>query len=619
MNTLNDLHWRIEKYEVIIADHESTATKQIEDIWSSTQPEIDVARDTIRRQEALIARIEADREARRVDILSIASRVTDPTRLLLANAKHQLAAISAPILRLPTECIAETMMYFNVDNPMLVLLLVCKRWNAIATATPQLWSKIVLYGGHHDRPLRLKEGHICKSLEHLSFVLSLAKNVPLDIELACSDPFGGVPRRCLSLHFQRLHFQRLMTTQNPVIGGDQMMGPSETDCNWRDKALRLLGGDGQSRRWRSLHITSWYGGESAPFTVINGPFDNLRSLYIQPFSGLSTVAYEPLIAAIVQEAPRLSAVNTKDLFILQRVQNWKDRKFWEKMESYHSLAACDDWGFLSHASRLTDLSLYSWQTIPLDEPVFIPSLRTLRLQQSLPEALSRFRLPALETLFLDGSIFGHIDDSFPVLSVTSIVSTNSADVRVLREVFAPNLYHLYISCLDYADRSPRSRAWQSTFIETFDGSRFMPRPISLLLELPISECQLLSALLQLPQIEELRIMPLHSLGTKFWSALTPRGVGGRKKAKQYCTKLRVMVVEIKMRPHGTGQALSRARTMELGIEMSLAREQEGQPLTHLLFSWDDGSKDEVLGSFITLPLYPLPDLPNNPPMPFGFY
>jgi hypothetical protein len=603
MNTLDDLHWRIEKYEVIITDHENTATKQIEDIWASTQPEIDAAREAIRRQEALIARIEADREAQKADILSVASMVTEPTRFLLASAKHQLAAISAPILRLPTECIAEIMAYFNVDNSVLILLLVSKRWNAIATATPRLWSKIVLYSTSYYQPLRLKGAHICKSLEHLSFVLSLAKNVLLDIELACS----GV------------HFPGFMTFQNPAISGDLMMDPMETDRDWHDKALRLLGADGQSRRWRSLHITSWNGVNSVPFTVTNGLFDNLRSLYIHPLSCLSTMAYEPLVTAIVQEAPRLSAVNTNDLFILQRVQGWKDRKFWRKIESYHSLAACDDWSFLSHAHRLTDLSLCSWNIIPRSEPVFLPSLRSLRLRQSLPEALGGFRLPALETIFLDGSIFVDIDDPIPVLSVTSIIFTNCADVRNLRRIFAPNLYHLHISCLDYVDRRPQSKAWQSTFTGTFDGSRFMPRPISLHLELPISENQLLSALLLLPQIEELKIMPLHPLGTKFWSALTPRGVSGRKKAKQYCPKLRIMVVEIKMRPHGTGQALSRARTMELGIEMALAREQEGQPLTHLLFSWDNGSENEVLGSFTTLPLYPLPELPHSYPMQYAFY
>jgi len=617
MDTLGDLHWRIEKYEGVITDHEDTATKQIEDIFSSTQPEIDVARDTIRRQEALIARIEADREARKADILSIASRVTGPTRLLLANAKHQLAAVSAPILRLPTECIAEIMMYFNVDNPTLVLLLVSKRWNAIATATPQLWSKIVLSGNCHPE-FRLKEGHICKSLEHLSFVLSLAKNVPLDIELACLEPFG-FPRQNFSLPLQLQH-QMLAVSQNPGISGDRMMGPLEPDCDWRDMALRLLGADGQCRRWRSLYITSWYNVDLAPFTVINGPFDNLRSLYILPLSGMYTAAYESLVASIIQEAPRLSTVNTKDFLIVQRVQGWKDRRFWRKIESYHSLAGIDDWSFLSHASRLSDLSLCSWHTVPQGEPVFLPSLRTLRLIESFPEALGGFRIPALETIFLDGSnIFARIDDAIPVLSVTSIISTNLTDVRILRRIFAPSLYHLYILCLDFVDRRPRSKAWQSTFTETFDGSRFMPRPISLHLELPISEYQLLSALHHLPQIEELRILPLHPLGTKFWTALTPRGVGGRKKAKQYCTKLRILVVEIKMRPHGTGQALTKARTMELGIEMSLAREQEGQPLTHLLFSWDDGSKDEVLGSFSTLPLYPLPEPPINSAQQYGFY
>jgi len=47
----------IEKYEVtkvIIQRHEDTATKQMEDIWSSTQPDIDASHEIIRRQEALI-------------------------------------------------------------------------------------------------------------------------------------------------------------------------------------------------------------------------------------------------------------------------------------------------------------------------------------------------------------------------------------------------------------------------------------------------------------------------------------------------------------------------------------------------------------------------------------
>ena len=612
MNTLDDLHRQIEKYEVIITGHEDTATKQIEDIWSSTQPKIDAAREIIRRQEALIAQIEEDRETRKAVILSIASTVTEPTVFLLASAKHQLATISAPILRLPTECISEIMAYFNVDNPVLVLLLVSKRWNAIAKATPQLWSKVVVNGRESHPPFHLKEAHICKSLEHLSFVLSLAKNVLLDIELACAEPFRGFPQ-------SRFYLPWLMPNQNLMMGGDQMTDTPEADCDWRDKALRMLGEDGRSRRWRSLHITSWYGGDSAPFTVINGPFDNLRSLYIQPMSSMSTMAYEPLVAAVVQDAPRLTSVNTKDLLILQRIQGWKDLRFWRKIESYHSLAGCDDWSFLSHASRLTDLSLFSWQNIPRNEPVHLPSLRTLRLLSSLPDALEGFRLPALETIFLDGSIFVYIDDSIPVFSVTSVISTNCTDVRVLRRFFAPNLYHLHIVCLDFVDRRPRSKAWQQTFTETFDGSQFMPRPISLHLELPIGEPQLLSALLQLPQIEELRIMPLHPLGSKFWTALTPRGAGGRRKAKQYCTNLRILVLEIKQRSYGTGQALPRARTIEFGIEMAFAREQEGQALTHLLFSWEDGSKDEVLGSFSTLPHHPSPEPSNTNPMHYPFH
>lgn len=604
MNSVGDLYGLVEKYEVIITGHEDTATRQIDDIWYSTQPDIDAACEIIQRHESLIAQAEANREARKQHILSIASQVTAPTRSLLADVKHQLAAISAPILRLPTECTAEIMKYFNVYNPTVVVLLVSKRWNTIAKETPQLWSKIVVADGPNSQQfLHLKGAHICKSLEHLSFVLSLAKNVLMDIELACSFQIEG---------FGSFVPQTRMLPHGLLIGGNLKKNTSDSVWDWPDEALKLLGAEGRSRRWRSLYITSWSGMNEAPFKEINGPFDDLRSLLIQPPSSLCRAAYEPLVAAIVQGAPRLCAIDTKDSSILQRVQGWQDRQFWRKIESYHSLAASSDWCFLSQATRLKVLSLAYWQFIPQGEPVLLPCLHTLRLLQSSPEVLEGFRLPALKTLFVDGEGFIQANDPIAVLSVESIISTNCSDVRILRRFLAPTLYHLHISCLDYFDRSPRSKAWQKTFTETFNGSQFMPRPISLHLELPVSESQLLSALFQLPQIEELKIIPrpMYPLTSKFWTALTPRGASGRKKAKQYCTKLRVMVVEIKWRSYEGGQAVSRARTLELGVEMALAREQEGQPLTHLLFGWDDGSKDEVLGAFGTLPPYPLPE-PSN--------
>jgi hypothetical protein len=606
MNHLDHLHRRIEEYEIVITGHEDTAAKQIADIWSSTQPDIDAAREIIRHQEALVAQMEANREARERDLLLIASTVTAPTRSLLADARHQLAAISAPILRLPIECIAEIMKHFNVDNPVVVLQLVFKRWNTIAKATPQLWSKIALTGGpNSDQMLRLRGAHSCKSLEHLLFILSLSKDVPLDIELAC---FQFQPLQNIS---RFLTHQIPLIAQNLMIGPDLMASTSDNDWDWFDKAVRLLGADGRTRRWRSLSITSWPGTNEAPFTTINGPFDNLRSLYIRPYNSMATVAFRPLVTAIVQGAPCLSAVETKDVWILQRVQGWKDQRFWRKIESYHSLSPCDDWGFLSQATRLKVLSLVHWLSIHRGERVFLPQLHTLRLFQSLPETLDGFRLPALETLLLDGSNLTYLDnhESIPLLSVTSIIATDFSDTRILRRFCAPNLYHLHISSMDYFTRA---KARQTTFSETFDGSQFMPRPISLHLNLAVSESQLLSALLQLPQIEELKIMP--PFGSKFWTALTPRGASGKRKAKQYCPKLRIMVVEIKL--YGRRQVLPRARTVELAIEMANAREEEGRELTHLLFSWEDGTKDEVLGSFGTLPLHPVPESFRNSQNPF---
>jgi F-box-like len=591
MNSLGNLGHRIEQYEAIIKCHEGTATKQIDDIWSSIQPGIDAAREIIRCQEAWIAQQEAVREAQKRDILSTVSKNTAPTRNLLADVKHQLAAISAPILRLPTECIAEIMKYFNVDNSIVDLLLVCKRWDTIAKATPRLWSKIVLIDGDSRCFLRLKGAHKCKSLEHLALILPLAKDVPLDIELACT-LFRGVLHQSWDL----------MT--NPF---DDFFFANFT--NWPDEALRLLGAEGRSRRWSSLHITSWPGINQAPFTAINGPFDNLRSLSIQPLSGLSTTAYEPLVAAIIQGAPRLSSVDTKDVLIFSRAQGWKDRRFWRNIEYYHSLTACDDWSFLSWADHLKDLRLILWQPIRQNEPVLLPSLHTLRLSQSLPGVLDGFRLPALETLFLDNALFINMvaPQLIPVLSVTSLILTNCSDARIIRRFLAPALHHLHIACVNYPDRRVRSKAWQDTFTEAFDGLQFMPRLISLHLELPVNESHLLSALSQLPQIEELMIAPPCPLGAKFWTALTPRGVGNRKKSQRCCTNLRILIVEIKWWLCGTAKSLSKARTLELAIKMATSREQEGRPLTHLLFSWGDGIPDEVLGSFRTLPVRPLPN------------
>ena len=368
--------------------------------------------------------------------------------------------------------------------------------------------------------------------------------------------------------------------------------------------MRLVGSNGQSRRWRSLYITSWSGTDKKPFAAINGPFTNLLSLDIGAIIIGKEAPFEPLIAAIVQDAPRLSTVDTSDSPILWRIQGWKDRRFWGTIESFRSLTRCDDWSFLSQATKLKDLTLAHWQFIPRNEPVHLPCLHTLRLFRSYPQPLNGFQLPALRELFLNGAI-PHLTDAIPLLNVTSIVSTNCSDVRILRQFLVPSLYHLHIDFPYYSDGRARLRAWQKSFAETFDGSQFMPRPTSLHLGLPVTEIQLLSALFELPQLGELKIMALRPLGCKFWTALKPRGTGGRKKAKQYCNQLRILLVEFNPARLRSGEFLSRARTLELAVEMAVAKEQEGQTLTHLLFSWD-GSKDEVLGSFTTLPLHPMP-------------
>lgn len=64
-----------------------------------------------------------------------------------------------------------------------------------------------------------------------------------------------------------------------------------------------------------------------------------------------------------------------------------------------------------------------------------------------------------------------------------------------------------------------------------------------------------------------------------------------------------MIVEMKRSIYESSHTLSKK---ELGVKMATVREQEGQTSTHLLFSWYDKRKDEVVGTFSTLPLHLLP-------------
>ena len=570
---MDNLSRQVKQLEAIIKNDEDAARKQVEHLWSSTQLSIDDARKTAQHLEAVIYQMEAARKARKQIILSDAFRMLAPVRHQLGDAKHHLAAISAPILRLPTECIMEIMTYFNVDTSTVVLLLVSKRWHAIAKATPQLWSKIALtYGPGSRRLLRHKEAHICGSLKHLSFVLDFARNAPLDIELNVRSLNGG-----------------------PITQHVNTSGDPSGDFAWLDRALTSLGAEGRSRRWRALYITSWCKWDKTPFEAISGPFESLRILSISP-SYWTQRPYEPLIAAIVQGAPRLSIVDTHDSLIIQQVHGWRDRIIWGNIKSYRSLICCDDLSFLSEASDMTDLSLSSCETIPQGEPVSLPSLRTLHMFDSPIQLLQGFRLPILETLLLNyaDSTFGVNPGTIALPTVTSMTLTDCPDVRILQCFVAPTLHHLHIAGMNYTGQSSRSKEWQAYFLDTFNGSQFMPRPISLHLEVPISDSQILSVLFLLPQIEELRMALGHSLGPRFWSLLTPRGVGGRRKDKQYCPKLRIMVVQM-------ASQIYKDRALELGVKMATARAQEGHPLTHLLFSWWDKSTTEVLGSFSTLP------------------
>jgi len=123
---------------------------------------------------------------------------------------------------------------FNEHNPAMVLLLVSKRLNTIAKAVPQLRSKVGLK--MVQSPLScfgLKKHTFVNRFKQFSFVLSLVKSVPLDIELVSN---------------RRLHPQSRVVSPNLGIGSNLTTSSSDTDCDWPDEALRLFGTDRRSRR-----------------------------------------------------------------------------------------------------------------------------------------------------------------------------------------------------------------------------------------------------------------------------------------------------------------------------------------------------------------------------------
>ena len=576
------LRREVTECRAVIKLEEDAAIKQVDDIWTSTQPGIDTAREEIRKLEARVRQLEAEREAQKKEIMCSAFKRTASTRTALADAKHELAAISAPILRLPIECMAEIFRWhFEIGGVSMLVASVCRRWAFIARGIPRLWSRITVTDRDDPRQvLHLIGSHECRSIPILKVFLSMAKDTPLEIELA-----------------------RFKTPRAP---SPPPRGAIATPL-WTDVALRLLAADGRSRLWRSLYITSWNGGDQAPCTAIQGPFENLRCLFIRSFPYAPRPSYYALVASILESAPQLSHIDTSDSIVIRSMKDWTSPTFWERIEQYGNLSSPSDRRFLTNARRLRELTLVDWQERVHTDKVLLPSLRTLRINRSSVEAIGDFELPVLETLIMKSSdgFRTPAPKSIHLPAAASIVSINCRDIRALMAFSAPVLRHLHLAYHHHMGRNTRSKEWQRSLIETFEECGFMRTLTSLHLEVPISDLEILAVLNHLPQVQELKISPVQYFpGSKFWGGLTPKGTRTRKQGIHCCPVLKILVLEVKELCYG-GQGLSPSRVLELALELATARGAEGHPLTHLLIKLGDGTAHEIVGDFKTLPSYPV--------------
>jgi hypothetical protein len=577
------LQHEITECKVAIKLEEDAATKEIDGIWAATQLDIDVAREELRKLEARIAQMETEREARKKDIMQSAFKRTSSTRKTLADAKHELASISAPILRLPIECTAEIFQWhFEMRGVSILIASVCRRWALIARGIPRLWSRITVTDREDPRQaLHLMGSHECRSIPILKVFLSMAKDVPLDVELA-----------------------RFKTPRPP---SPPLSNTNTTPPLWTDEALRLLAADGRSRLWRSLYITSWSGGDQAPCAAIQGPFENLRHLFIRSFPYPPRPSYQPLVAAILDSAPQLSHIDTSDSIVIRSMKDWTSSSFWGRIEQYGNLSSPSDRHFLANARRLRNLTLVEWRERVHSDRVVLPSLRTLCMIRSSAEAIGDFELPVLETLIMKSSDGFRTPEprSVHLPAATSLISVGCRDVRALIAFTAPVLQHLYLAFHHHMGRNTQSKKWQRSFVETFEECEFMRVLTSLHLEVPVGDSEILSVLNHLPQLQELKISPVQYFpGSKFWGGLTPKGTRTRKKGTYCCPVLKVLVLEVKDSYHGV-QGPNSPRVLELAQELANARLAEGHPLTHLLIRLGGGIAHEVSGDFRTLPSHPV--------------
>ena len=485
MENVEFLFDKVEVLEAAITCELNAQDTDCATTFAEIQVGIDAPEMEIARHYKIITAKPAEREKRVSAIREEGQERLEKLRRKLADARHELAVINSPILILPYEVMAEIFnWHLLMGESMTTILLICKRWAAVAYSSPRLWSRIAVTNCYPDRsPL---QGAIrCSDLDKLRSVLSRARSRPLQLEVSFDDriSFIGGPAQSASL---RLGYQ----------------APAN-----RGTALALIL-DNQVLKRCTLFVLRSY---QIYFTPIP-PIDNmsvlplLSSLYID-----ATACGDPalqLIRSLVKVSPSLRHIRCHRSSTSP--QDLGEGAWMKGIESYGWIHLSKPCPLLHESPSLRELGFYGDPVVPLT----LLASQVLRWRISTYSGLHFITAPHLHTLILHHSSQQAVTDpsgsiTFPNLRVA--VHTAIANLTALHIFHTPALEHLSIQ---FTTESP------TALFELFDGSTHMPTPKSLHLECAFTDAALIAILARLPWLEELQIAGTVAQDA-FWEGLTP--------------------------------------------------------------------------------------------------
>ena len=449
----------------------------------------------------IVSETQADKHEKQMIIPEQERHIHDTGRLFLeesrrelADLQHKSAVIASPILALPHEVTAEIFQWHTwIGGNLLVLLLVCKRWTAIAYASPRLWSRISL----RNCPGWILGTLHCRSLNQLRLFLSRSQSSPLQIRIGAVLCFDG--------------------DHAPTSFSHKLLGPT----NYTE-AIRIILGDEILGRCTSIT----FGEDPIP----SDDPSNRAAVEAITVAAVEAITVLPLLFTIRITTFRLTK---HELCVLQSIARrspslrhihyrYSDMspqelgvESWAKsIETYGWVSASELCHSLQESPSLRNLRIEGQPVVPLTL-LAVQELRWCRL--AFP-GFSFITAPQLHTL-----IVHHADEKLaspppPAGSITLptlriAMHFNVPDITVLRAFQTPVLEHLSIS-------TRSSPSLPTPLLRVFDGSHHMPTPKSLHLCCRFTDIALIVVLRRLPWLEELQVaggIPQEV----FWEALTP--------------------------------------------------------------------------------------------------